>query len=129
MQTIQKILWYPPLWEYQISLLEKAGLYNGTGTDDINFDTMIDAVLDLLKQAKIFDERKKMKLRRDIIQLVVLHDIETGFRLGFARANRRLAIAVYKLLHAFPYKYRIGVALAVYKIVSSNVAKKNYFNK
>lgn len=126
MRTIEKILWYTPYTPEQIWLLRVIGLYNGTGSDWIFFDRIIDAIFDTLEEAKIFNHKKKTQLRRDIEQLVIRHDCDFHFRIGFGLANRRLAYWLYQLLYKFPWRYRVGIAFIVYRAVSSKKAKEVY---
>lgn len=126
MSTIEQILQYPVVSEYNIELLRKWEFFNGTGTKCINFDSLIDEIFRILTQASKFDTEKALRLRKDIEQLVIRHDIETVFKCGFWRSNRRLAIGLYKLLHKFPFKYKIGVSSVVFFAVSWKTAKENY---
>lgn len=128
MKTIEKILKYKPVSEYNIELLRKWGFYNGTGTDDLNFDVLIVDVFALLRKAHIFDEKKTLQLQKDIEQLVIRHDIDTWFKIWFVRSNLRLAMWLYRLLHRFPLKYRVLVSLTVfYAVCLTKKARKNYF--
>lgn len=126
MKTIEKILGYPVIPEYNIDLLKKAGFYNGTGTKSLNFDTIVNEIFRLLTNASIFDSEKGFKLKKDIEQLVLRHDVDTAFKIGFLYSNLRLAYGLYKLLHKFPFKYRIGVSSVVFFMVNGETARKNY---
>ena len=126
MKTIEKILWYPVIPEYNLELLRKAGIFNGTWTKEINFDSIIDEAFRLLTVASVFDTEKALRLRKDIEQLTVRHDSDTAFKIGFFYSNRRLAIWLYKLLYKFPFKYRIGVSSAVFFMVNGETARENY---
>jgi len=126
MKTIEKILWYSVISEYNTELLRKWGFYNWTGADWVFFDTLIDNIFAILTQADVFDSEKSIELRKDIVQLVIRHDIETWFKCWFFRSNYRLASGLYKLLHHFDFKYRFIVSFVIFRIVSGATAKKNY---
>ena len=129
MRTIQKILWYKPIDDYKIELLRKWDFFNWTGADWIFFDDIINLVFQKLKDAHIFDEKKAFTLRKDVEQLVIRHDIDTGFKIWFLRANLRLAYWLYKLLHKFSFKYRFLVSFPVfYAVHFTSKAKNNYLN-
>ena len=127
MRTIEKILWYPIVPEYNIELLKKWGFYNGTGADGVFFDGIINEVFKTLEKAKVFDSQKSFALRKDIQQLVIQHDILTGFKWGFFNSNRKLAYWLFLLLHNFPLKYRLIISLSVfYAVHCTKKAKNNY---
>lgn len=127
MRTIQKILWYEPFSEYIIEKFIQEGLYNGIGTKDLNLDKLVDVVIDTLEQAKIFDKKKSLKLKKDLTQLIVRHDLDTHLKIGFLRSNRRLAVWIYKLLYKFPFKYRILAAwIFFYSTHFTKQARLNY---
>lgn len=127
MRTITKILGYKPITQQNIELLTMWGFYNGTGADGLFFDNIIDEIFKSLRKTDIFQTHKWEVLREDIRQLVIRHDIDTGFKIGFRRSNRRLAWWLYKLLHHFPFKYRIVISLWVfYAVHFTSKAKKNY---
>lgn len=130
MRTIEKILWYTPISDYNIELLRKWGFYNGTGADWVFFDKIIDDIFDILEEAKIFDATKKYRLRKDIEQLVIRHDIDIGFRIGFRRANKRLSRGLSKLLHKFSWKYRFTISnMVFYAVHYTEKARNNYYKK
>ncbi|NDK09744.1 hypothetical protein GW846_03115 [Candidatus Gracilibacteria bacterium] len=130
LKTIEKILGYKPISEYNIELLKKGGFYNGTGADGIFFDDIIDAIFVTLEKSKIFDPEKCLKLRKDIEQLVIRHDIDTGFKIGFFRANKRLTKGMFDLLYKFPMKYRLIIRLFLFYVVNfTKRARYNYFTK
>lgn len=127
MKTIKKILWYTPLTHEQIDFLQKAGLFNGTWADGVFFDDLIDKAFEILWDLEIFDDWKGIDLRRDINQLVVRHDIDIGFRIGFFRANWRLAYGLYKLLHHFGFKIQFTIwAMVFYAVHFTSKARNNY---
>lgn len=129
MRTIQKILRYKPIEEYNIELLRKAWLYNWTGADGVFFDEIIDKIFEVLQKAEIFNQEKAFQLRKDIQQLVIRHDIDFSFKIWFLRSNRRLSVWLYKLLHKFPFKYKITIAIIVfYAVQFSQIAKQTYFD-
>ena len=127
MKTIEKILWYTPLTHEQIELLWQAGLFNGTWADGVFFDDLIDKIFEILENLKVFDDWKWIDLRRDINQLVVRHDIDTGFKIWFFKANWRLAYWLYKLLHRFGFKIRFTIgAMVFYAVHFTKKARNNY---
>jgi len=127
MRTIEKILWYSPISQEKIELLKKWGFYNGTGADGVFFDDIIKLCFEKLTQAQIFDYEKACELQNDITQLVVRHDIDTAFKIGFLRSNLRLATGIYKLLHIFPFSYRIVVpSIVFYATNFTKKARSNY---
>ena len=130
MRTIEKILWYPEIPEYNIELLKKAGLYNGTGTKDLWFDDIIDLVFKKIKESRLFDVNKASQLRRDIQQLVIRHDLDTFLKIGFLKSNLRLSFWLYKLLHKLGWKYRLIVpSIVFYAVNFTKKARNNYYNK
>jgi len=130
LKTIEKILWYKPISEYNIELLKKWGFYNWTWADGIFFDDIIDAIFVTLEKSKIFDPEKCLKLRKDIEQLVIRHDIDTGFKIWFFRANKRLTKWMFDLLYKFPMKYRLIIRLFLFYVVNfTKRARYNYFTK
>lgn len=126
MRTIQKILWYSPFTEYEMTKLIDMGLYNGIGTQEVNLDKLVDEVFNILQNWKWFDKEKSQKLRRDINQLIIRHDLDTHLKIWFLYSNRRLAFWLFRLLYHFPFKYRCIISIVVYKAISWKTAKENY---
>lgn len=126
-QTIEKILKYKSISETSIYELEKIWFYNGTGTDWLNFDELIDNIFEILKSAKIFKRKKAFKLRKDIEQLVLRHDIDTKFKIWLFYSWRRLAVWLFKLLHHFSLFRRFILAVIVmYAVTLTPTARENY---
>ena len=127
MRTIQKILGYTPLTHEQMELLRQAGLFNGTWADGVFLDDLIDKVFEILENLEVFNDWKGFDLRRDINQLVARHDIDIGFKIGFFKANWRLAYGLYRLLHHFGFKIRFTIwAMVFYAVHFTSKARKNY---
>ena len=127
MRTIEKILQYKPITDVQIYELEKMQFYNWVWTDWLNFDKLIDEVIEKLVEAHVFDLEKAKRLRKDIVQLVIRHDIDTKFKIWLYLSWQRLATGLFMLLHHFSFLKRLLVAITVfYAVTLTKTARQNY---
>ncbi len=112
------------LTKKQISLLRKAGIYNGVGWEGENVEGVI---LQNIKLLPWYDESKAERLLEDIRSLAVEHDIQFYFKMWFYKSNLKFAIKIYKILHWSTGK-RISVAIIAF-ILLNRYGKKFYYSK